>query len=365
LLFYSQNRTPLCDIQSASVTFQPASWKVDYTFTQTRNFVAAPPRKIPTKPSPPVPSTSKSQRSKRKVVAGQKTNYQNTRKRRKTKGKGKKRAEEEEELALSSSEEQDADTDLAQNTVQQPRRSGRITNLLEGGYRETDEDVGAEALDEEQYIGDEMAHTIGEDVQPDHPTTLSANTTSMPPYENGIDRMEVDGLQVQDAPPSTLEIEIEEEEKPKPMLQLKYQGFNIYGHCLCIVVEPWPPIRSMSRAPSIFAATPHSRAPSTAPLVSESNFRARTPLFLPDDTDRERSETPAPFQGRKILPPVPSFHVADFAGDSDDSDEGGMMEFSQVLNKAGDFRAGAADDDEDMDGAGAVFFGDADEAREF
>jgi hypothetical protein len=313
-------------------------------------------------PPPPIPSTSKPQRSKRKVVAGKETNHENTRKRRKTKGKGKKRVEEE-ELAMSSSEEQDADTDLVQNTVQQPRRSGRITNLPEGGYRETDEDLGTEAVDEEQYR-DEMAHTTGEDVQFDHPTPLSPNT-SVPSNGDEIDRMEVDGLQ--DAPPSTLEIEIEEDEKPKPILQLKYQGFNIYGHCLCIVVEPWPPIRSMSRAPSIFAATPHSRAPSIAPpiIVSESNVRARTPLFLPDDTDRERSETPAPFQGRKILPPVPSFHDIDFPSDSDDFDEGGMMEFSQVLNAAGDFRAGAADDDEDMDGAGAVFFGDADEAREF
>ncbi|EEB92883.1 hypothetical protein MPER_08541 [Moniliophthora perniciosa FA553] len=47
----------------------------------------------------------------------------------------------------------------------------------------------------------------------------------------------------------------DEEEKPKPILKLKYQGFNIFGHCLCIVVEPWPPIRTPSRAPSILRST--------------------------------------------------------------------------------------------------------------
>jgi len=165
-------------------------------------------------------------------------------------------------------------------------------------------------------------------------------------------------------PPMPLELEIQEEEKPKPVLRLRYQGFNIYGHCLCIVVEPWPPIRSMPRAPSVIPTL--ARELSIAPLVSVPkqgpSVRAKTPLFLPDDY-RDRSETPAPFAGESVLPSTSSLLDPRFLEVSDDSeDDGGMMQFSQVLNNAGDVRAGAADDDEDMDTG--VFFGDADELRE-
>lgn len=306
-------------------------------------------------PPPSIPSASKPQRSKRKAAATKEKNHHNIRKKRKTKGKGKAQAQQE-ELEMSSSDEQD-DT---QDGTLQPRRSGTITNLPEGGYRETNDDLGTEAA-EEQNVDDDMAGDVLDD------STALSSTRPVPVGENETDRMEVDR---QDEPTSTLEIEIEEDEKPKPMLQLRYQGFSIYGHCLCIVVEPWPPIRSVSRAPSVLAATPRLRGTSidTTDFIStaESSARARTPLFLPDDTDRERSETAAPSQSHKSLPPVPSFRDTNFqSGDLDDSDEGGMMEFSQVLNGAGDFRAGAADDDEDMEGAGAAFFGDADEAREF
>ncbi|KAK0498639.1 hypothetical protein EDD18DRAFT_95533 [Armillaria luteobubalina] len=158
-----------------------------------------------------------------------------------------------------------------------------------------------------------------------------------------------------------LEVEIGEEEKPKPMLRVKYQGFDISDICLCIVVEPWPPIRMTSIAPPFLRArsqTPalnrHSMPPPPVPEVSTLR-REKTPLFLPDEYERERSETPAPFPGRytSVAPPV--------HGDEDD-DGWGMMEFSQVLNAVGDSRAGAIDEDEDMDGA--VFFGDADEVKE-
>jgi hypothetical protein len=308
-------------------------------------------------PPPPIPSASKPQRSKRKAAADKVKNHDNIRKKRKTKGKGKARAQQE-DLGKSSSDEEDG----TQGNLQQPRRSGRVTNLPEGGYRETDDDLGTEAAAEAQDVDDDMARE--KDV-PDYSTPLSSNS----PDPVGIDRMEIDGLQVQIEPTSTLEIEFEEDEKPKPMLQLKYRGFSIYGHCLCIVVEPWPPIRSVSRAPSVLSTTPRLREPSIAPpdfvSTAESSARAGTPLFLPDHTDRDRSETPAPVQGHRNLSPVPTFHNSSFSGESDDSDESGMMEFSQVLNAAGDFRAGAADDDEDMEGAGAVYFGDADEAREF
>lgn len=154
-----------------------------------------------------------------------------------------------------------------------------------------------------------------------------------------------------------IDLPVEEEEKPKPVLNLKYQGFSIFDQCLCIVVEPWPAILAISRAPS---AIPDSlRAPSMPPPeISQFNAqqRSQTPLFLPDYDERERSVTPLP--SRRIIPPVPLFE------DSDDDDVGGMMEFSnsQCINTGDQLRAGTLDDEEDMDGA--VFFGDADEVRE-
>ncbi|KAF5344099.1 hypothetical protein D9758_008857 [Tetrapyrgos nigripes] len=151
----------------------------------------------------------------------------------------------------------------------------------------------------------------------------------------------------------------DEEEKPKPILHLKYRGFEILGQCLCIVVEPWPAIRAPSRAPSVFRAP--SRAPTIAPpnFVTAAEARARTPLFLPDIDERESSEAPFSFQDRaSTLPPVPRFNDTE----PDNDDYGGMMEFSQVLHAAGDERARAVDDDEDMEGG--ILFADADEFRE-
>ncbi|KAJ4478236.1 hypothetical protein J3R30DRAFT_3702969 [Lentinula aciculospora] len=150
----------------------------------------------------------------------------------------------------------------------------------------------------------------------------------------------------------------DEEEKPKPLLHLKYQGFTILGSCLCIVVEPWPPIRVPSRAPSVLRST---RSPSIAPRdFVTANEARKTPLFLPDPDERDRSVTP--FPDAIHVRPLPLYND-EYANEGiDDADYGGMLEFSQVLNAAGEVRAGAIDDDEDMEGA--VFFGDADEVRE-
>lgn len=170
----------------------------------------------------------------------------------------------------------------------------------------------------------------------------------------------LDGLPIAShAVASYVELDIEEEEaKPKPLLRLSYQGFNILGHCLCVVAEPWPPIRAASRASSIAPVFSNaSRALSIAPpdfMPTEASHRGRTPLFLPDP-DRGRSETPAPL----LLPRVPLF---DSAPEVESEEEDGLLNFSQSLNYAVDVRGGLEDDDE-MDGA--VFFGDADEAREF
>jgi len=157
-----------------------------------------------------------------------------------------------------------------------------------------------------------------------------------------------------------------EEDKTKLLLQLKYRGFNIHGRCLCVIVEPYPPMRSASVAPSRAVPTDFftPRAPSIAPpdFVPSGSAaqRARTPLFLPE-YDRERSVTPAPNFQHRSLPPVPLFNESVMDGDND-SDDGGMMDFSQLLRSVGQHQAGIVDDDDEIDGA--VFFGDADENRE-
>ncbi|KAG6873739.1 hypothetical protein C0995_011558 [Termitomyces sp. Mi166 len=261
-------------------------------------------------PPPPVPSSSKSQRGKRKSKpVSEKGFNEGARKKRKTKGKGRARGEDD-EFSTSGNEDSDEDYNLVE-----PQRSKRAAN----------------------------PNHLTEDADMTDQSVMRSTPTA-----------------------TTIELEIDqEEEKPKPGLQLKYQGFDIFGHCLCVVVEPWPPVASMSRASSV--ATVLNRELSIVPprrvLAQEPNVRAKTPLFLPDDY-RERSETPA-LSRDWSKPPLPLGSLLDprFLDDSDDSDEdGGMMLFSQVLNNAGDVRAGAVDDDEDMDTD--MFFGDADEVRE-
>ena len=135
-----------------------------------------------------------------------------------------------------------------------------------------------------------------------------------------------------------------EEEKPKPVLNLTYQGFNIYGHCLCVVVEPWPVIRSMT--------TSLSNSSRKVSVVGSKLGVLQQRTSTPDmEEDEDRVEILGP-QGR-----TSPIEISD-----GDSDSDGMMEFSQILRSIGDSRAGAANDDEDMDGS--VLFGDADEFRE-
>jgi len=144
-----------------------------------------------------------------------------------------------------------------------------------------------------------------------------------------------------------IELEIEEdEEKPKPILGLTYQGFNIYGHCLCLVVEPWPVIRSTTIPPIL---DPRSKI----------RTQGQTPLFLPE-VGHDTAERPAE------AAQVNQLYLDRILNDGDVSDEdeetGGMMDLSQVLHNIGDARPGAVNDDDDMDGS--ILFGDADEFKE-
>lgn len=160
---------------------------------------------------------------------------------------------------------------------------------------------------------------------------------------------------------SAFDLEIEEDEKPKPLLSLAYQGFQIYGKCLCVVVEPWPLPKPAAKSINAVLARDKSRlsVPRRRPGASvhqPAYIRGETPLFLPDD-DADAPE----------LPSVASLFTMDKESDEeeegDDNPYAGMMAFSQALKNTSDERPGAlAVDDEDMDSA--ALFGDADEIRE-
>ncbi|KAJ7498804.1 hypothetical protein FB451DRAFT_1203065 [Mycena latifolia] len=298
---------------------------------KTRHFSAAPPQRKPDMPPPPKAQGSK--RKGRKIDSPKSSN-----KRRKTKGKGKAREGDESDAAISSADEE---AEVPADEVLNLRRSQRNKKIVAGSYQQAYGDSDVEMEDEPQNDPE--------------PIQVKDETTE-PRLSQTPGESDLGGA----AAPIDIDIEIDEE-KPKPVLNLKYQDFSIYGHCLCIVVEPWPPLRSASRATSasvaFFAPRGASAAPAT-PAPSVASLRARTPLFLPDDEDREQSEIPEPARQR-TLPPVPLF---DDDVDDEDSDNGGMMAFSQAMNGYDHLPAGAADDDDDMDGA--VFFGDADDVRE-
>lgn len=153
----------------------------------------------------------------------------------------------------------------------------------------------------------------------------------------------------------------EEEEKPKPGLQLKYKGFSIYGQCLCIVVEPWPAVRSTNLTLQELGGISSQRSThgQSTQAVSNVASRAKTPLFLAEDNDMDQDEV----ETREPNPVTHPWDDLERMDESDtDSEMGAMMAFSQALNLAGDNRPGAAEDEDEIEGA--VLFGDADEARQ-
>ncbi|KAI0081714.1 hypothetical protein K474DRAFT_1671623 [Panus rudis PR-1116 ss-1] len=377
---------------------------------KTRRFVAAPPRPKPEslpppRPPSPEPSTKPKRRRpapKRKVQAAHKPN-----KKPKTKGKGRARDEDEDEdadiVVITSEEEEVERMDAPVGPV---RRSTRNRKVVAGGYREDD--------DEEEDEGGLLAPvTTGEDIEMAAPEANEAvppstDTVEPPTLDEGsTSHQDVQSLPVKieevdpdlpsitdidplppDEPPPKQESatpapagpsiatnapmdltgdDNEEDEKPKPILKLSYQGFNVHDRCLCVIVEPYPPLTSARRHVSLAPGTGiiAPRAPSIAPsesAASGSGQPSRMPLFLPDDDDRERSQTPAPqaWQGRN-LPPVPLFNEELTISDDED-DEMGMYQFSQILQSVGENPAMDAEEDDEMDGE--VLFGDADEARE-
>jgi hypothetical protein len=335
---------------------------------QTRTFGVAP-RQIPQVVQTPKPRFSKTQNGKRKSIKATESSGKG-RKKRKTKGKESVGMEDsDDEFATSSGYDSDLVTPYSPRLKREAlRRLNRTKKSVTGEYSqdaESDADyVDSDAFEDVEMITQDPSVDPWTIVGPSGEKELQQDTlaalskTANPVQEETMIEVE----------PSEIELVIEEEEtKPKPLLQLTYQGFNIFGNCLCVVVEPWPPIQAVPRAPSISPMFSNAaRAPNIAPphfIPSgqvKSIERERTPLFLPDP-DRGRSETPAPFNQGRIFPPVPLFSDP-IDREKNDIDGESLMEFSQALNYAGEQRGGLEDDDE-MDGA--VFFGDADETREF
>ncbi|KAG2349007.1 hypothetical protein BDR05DRAFT_956377 [Suillus weaverae] len=361
---------------------------------KTRSFVPAPPPPSKVDIPPPQPTKSKSRGGKRKSRASENKDAQaaSGRKRQKTKGRSRVHSddeeEQEEEQEVISLSDDDSETDKIQGTSRETpattRRSQRTRKVPVGGYREDVEDpvdIGPdEPLDVEMAAPTETTQQVevpAEELSDhdvlvmDHSAEIST-TVKQEDTEKSLEStmettLDSETVFVTSEPSRPfMEIDDEDDKKDKLALKLKYKGFNIFGRCLCVVVEPWPPIRSATRAPSVMPLTNEALRGSTiAPpdfVPSNNNQRARTPLFLPE-FDRGRSLTPAPFPRAKTLPPVPLFN--DPAPDSDDDGYGSddLMIFSQALNAAGGMHIAAADDDDEMDGA--VLFGDADEVREF
>ncbi|KIJ70060.1 hypothetical protein HYDPIDRAFT_35497 [Hydnomerulius pinastri MD-312] len=351
---------------------------------KSRYFVAAPPRSevapVPVAPPPPPPPPPPADKTKKRRGNRPSVN-QPRRKRPKTKGKHKAPDNHLDEGILSTEEsEEDNDDEIEpQGAPSELRRSRRQRRVIAGGYQENDED-DMEDVDAYQDV-DMEPPPVSSNVYREPPTNnVDASDNSAPALNvksedvdeallgvvEGDTDADIDG---DDQPLPThatsdidLVVEEEEEKKPKPLLKLKYQSFTVSGHCLCVVVEPWPPQRAATRLRSVAPlGTGLLPPPSASSEASITEQRARTPLFLPE-FDRAPSE--APFPRERTLPPVPLFHDDPPADDDDDgytSDD--LMDFSQVLNSAGHMMTVTADDDDDMDGA--VLFGDADEVREF
>ncbi|KIY49322.1 hypothetical protein FISHEDRAFT_72657 [Fistulina hepatica ATCC 64428] len=313
---------------------------------KTRNFILRKPEGVARPPST-------ASRKRKEHCSPATSSQDNPPKKRNTKGKSP--MVEADVQSEHSSDEDVIMTDAA-------RHSSRARSKVAGGYREPpDPDDSHIDVDDD------------DDNDDNNDKDMTAEQDEYVPDEDMNPPEDVD-VALDD--PFDLVVE-EEEVKPKPILRVQYHNFMIYGHCLCIVVEPWPPMRGSTRTPSVAPIFNRDesvpRAASVAPIET-SALRGKTPLFLPDYTHDRRetpfrypsevpsevprrspSETPVPHE----IPRVPLFY--DAMDEDDAEDNGGMMELSQVLFSIGDYRATEAEDNEDIDGA--VFFGDADEVR--
>ena len=296
---------------------------------------------------------------------------QSKRKRAESKGKNKIYLDED-EWSTEESEEDTADADPIPREPRPVRKQRRI--ITDACQKDVDDSEDVEDMPQDVAMSSpppEMDGASSEKsgmYQVELPFAQNPAANQSNPVVTDGDAAAWDADDQPSLSPDMPDIELvveEEEKKPKPLLKLKHQSFPISGHCLCVVVEPWPLLRAETKLQSVGLGTSLQRGglePSLLPSNGSvmAGQRANTPLFLPE-YDREPSEAP-PFTRERTLPPVPLFHDATSRIDDDDHSDDDLMNFSQTLNAAGHMHAIAADDDDDMDGA--VLFGDADEVKE-
>ncbi|KAI0327111.1 hypothetical protein GY45DRAFT_1328034 [Cubamyces sp. BRFM 1775] len=327
---------------------------------KTRTFVAAP------KLAPRAATSSGTSKAQPQEAAATGKGGKKRKPKPRPRGKGKAKATEDDEISISSEDEVAASGEPPEPIA--TRRSKRARKVAEGAYAE---DVDEDMLDADPPAGRNPS-PLGDMLEDGCPEQPGGNdVVNLKHEETEPSLADLPALAVERdtreavTDQSPMEVEFvddeEEEEKPKPILKLSYHGFTIHGRCLCVIVEPYPPLRSTTRAPSLVpTGLIAPRAPSIAPAdfvpTGGAGQRERTPLFLPDF---DREPTPAPTASRN-LPPVPLFN--EVAEGSDEEDDGGMVLFSQILRSMGDHPPGIAEDDDEIEGA--VFFGDADETRE-
>ena len=346
-----------------------------------------------------ITQTSGGQKRKRNATSSKSAR---TRAGKKSASKGKRKEQvvipDSEEEALEMDDEDGSSSDDTRHVPLASRRSTRQRAVVPGGYREAEES-------DDDMPEDEPVESVTEALNPDSGSAITPPPEEEAPYAPppGLDDAEL--ITMDDAEPASqvavkaepvepvlesnaddtdaaIDVDEEpgivessqspplmpvdalldsedEEEKPKPIMSLRYKGFSIHGRCLCVIVEPWPPIRQQREMSLQPMGLTGPRAPSIAPadfVPSTAARRERTPLFLPDPDERDRSITPAP-TARRVLPPVPLWND----NPAEEEPDGGMLAFSQVLHSVGGYSTGAIEDEDEIDGS--VFLGDADEAR--
>jgi hypothetical protein len=271
-------------------------------------------------------------------------------------------------MAPDSEGEMDVDAGPSSDSLRRSGRKKAMQSYCEEGNEDGDKEADQRVRSHDCDRDDDPDFDTGDDVRmgggDDPPVEVKEESQDQFLRFTPAPGIEGHSGQQTDARQTVFDVDAGADEKPKLAVRLKYQGFTIAGRCLCIVVEPWPPMRGVTPA-AARAPTPASvpRAPSVTP--GPSHARSKTPLFLPDDDDERRSVTPAPsaLAGMRVLPPVPHF---DDRQPNDDDGEGeedeGMMQLSQILNSTGSVMRGNMEDDDEFEGA--VLFADADEARE-
>ncbi|KAF9782835.1 hypothetical protein BJ322DRAFT_1110714 [Thelephora terrestris] len=314
-----------------------------------RHFVAVPVHK----PNPAPPTIPNPPRPRKRVRKNDSLGRIEGAKKSKTKVTGKQKGKATEIHV----DEDLMDEDEHSTAEPEPRRSKRQRKSVTVEYNEEGDTDNDSTEDEDEYVMDsdppETAPQTQSDGEDDE--IVMVKNEEREPSLRSQSRS-----QSQQPGPSFIDLEAEEEEmKPKPQLQLSFNGFTIFGRCLCVIVEPWPVIRAPAepRAPQSSRMAANSRATSVIPDLASG--RGQTPLFLPDTDDG--GFTPAP-TAEADRPPVPLFnHPPPDNNAQDDEDEGGMMLFSELLSATGGLRVDA-DDEDGFDGA--ILFGDADERKE-